>query len=142
MSAHGRFLLNLIEKSRYRHRITFANRYVTDEEVASHFSEADAVVLPYHRSSASGPLHTAMSCGLPVVVTRVGGLVEAVDGYEGAVLVPPRDPAMLRRALSQVSALRGQHFVDTHSWDQTADRYAALFALITGNRSEPQEATT
>jgi hypothetical protein len=37
------------------------------------------VVLPYHRSSASGPLHIAMSAGLPVVATAVSGLVEAVE---------------------------------------------------------------
>ena len=64
---------SLIERSRYRDRITFVNRYVSDVEVSKFFSEADAVIFPYHRSSSSGPLHIAMSCGLPVVVTRVGG---------------------------------------------------------------------
>ena len=46
-------------------------------------TRADAVVLPYHRSSLSGPLHIAMSAGLPVVVTAVGGLVEVVQDYSG-----------------------------------------------------------
>ena len=45
-------------------------------------SQADAVVLPYHGSSSSGPLHIAMSAGLPIVVTAVGGLVEAVRDYK------------------------------------------------------------
>jgi glycosyltransferase involved in cell wall biosynthesis len=120
----------LIAGSRYRDRITFVNRYVRDEEVAAFFARADAVVLPYHRSSASGPLHVAMSCGLPVVVTRVGGLTEAVANYEGAILVPPRDPAALRCALAEVAAMRGKRFADPHAWERTVDQYETLFAAL------------
>ena len=120
----------LIARSRYRERITFINRYVPDSEVAAVFAGADAVVLPYLRSSASGPLHIAMSYGLPVVITSVGGLPEAVDGYQGAVLIPPRDPDALLKALLEVRQLRGKHSVDPHSWTQTVARYAALFESL------------
>jgi glycosyltransferase involved in cell wall biosynthesis len=102
------------------------DRYVTDAEVAAHFGEADAVVLPYHRSSASGPLHIAMSAGLPVVVTAVGGLAEAVKDYPGAVLVPPRDPAALQKALLQLPERRGRHYADPHSWQRTVSAYRVL----------------
>ncbi len=117
----------LIAASRYRDRITFVNHYVRDEEVAAYYAAADAVVLPYHRSSASGPLHVTMSHGLPVVVTAVGGLVEAAAGYEGAILVPPRDPMALREALRRGAALKGRRFDDPHSWGRTVARYEALF---------------
>ncbi|MCG8350587.1 MAG: glycosyltransferase family 4 protein [Chloroflexales bacterium] len=120
----------LIAQSRYRDRITFVNRYVHDEEVAEFFACADAVVLPYHRSSASGPLHTAMSWGLPLVTTRVGGLVEAVERYDGAILAPPKDPAELCCALGQVATLRGKRFADPHSWESTCEQYDALFDAI------------
>jgi glycosyltransferase involved in cell wall biosynthesis len=103
------------------------NRYVPDEEVAQFFAAADAVVLPYHRSSASGPLHVAMSHGVPVVVSRVGGLAEAVAEYEGAIQVPPRDPDAIREALGQVIMLRGKRFADPHSWQRSVERYDALF---------------
>jgi len=102
------------------------DRYVTDAEVAAHFGEADAVVLPYHRSSASGPLHIAMSAGLPVVVTAVGGLVEAVKDYPGAVLVAPRDPAALQKALLQLLERRGRRYPDPHSWQRTVRAYREL----------------
>ena len=120
----------LIAASRYRERITFVNRYVPDEEVAAYFAGADAVVLPYHRSSASGPLHVAVSQGLPVVVTQVGGLVEAVADYAGALPVPPRDPAALGEALRKLPARRGRRFADPHSWDRTVQRLDALFARL------------
>lgn len=122
----------LIARSRYRERITFVNHYVRDDEVAAFFAGADAVVLPYHRSSASGPLQVAMSCGLPVVVTSVGGLPEAAAGYAGALFVPPRDPSALGDALRQVAKLRGQRFADPRSWQQTVHGYAALFGAVAG----------
>jgi glycosyltransferase involved in cell wall biosynthesis len=121
---------DLINRSRYRDRITFVNRYVSDAEAAEFFAGADAVVLPYHRSSASGPLHIAMSCGLPVVVTHVGGLMEAVAGYGGAIMVPPGDPAALRSVLLEVAKFRGKMYTDSHSWEQTATRYRELFDAL------------
>lgn len=120
----------LIAKSRYRHRITFVNRYVTDDEVAGFFAGADAVVLPYHRSSASGPLHTTMSHGLPVIVTRVGGLVEAAADYRGAIMVPAQDPSAIRDAIGKVAAMAGGRFVDPHSWERNAARYDRLFRAL------------
>ena len=94
--------IRLIQSSRHRARITLVNRFVDDDEVIAHFADADAVVLPYHRSSASSPAHVAMSNGLPLVITAVGGLPEAVADYEGAILVPPRDPVALRDAIRRL----------------------------------------
>jgi glycosyltransferase involved in cell wall biosynthesis len=102
------------------------DRYVTDAELTAYLERADAVVLPYHRSSSSGPLHVAMAAGLPVVVTAVGGLVEAVQDYLGVLLVPPRDPAALREALLQLPQRRGERYKDPHSWQRTVDAYRAL----------------
>jgi glycosyltransferase involved in cell wall biosynthesis len=116
----------LIQRSRRASRIRFVNRYVDDAEVAAAFAAADAVVLPYRRSSSSGPLHIAMSHGLPVVVTAVGGLVEAVSRYRGAVLVPPGHPAALADALRGIPAMTGRRYPDPHSWDVTVDAYAGL----------------
>jgi glycosyltransferase involved in cell wall biosynthesis len=130
-----------IARSRYGDRITFINRYVTDQEVARLFAGADAVVLPYHRSSASGPLQMAMSWGLPVVVTGVGGLTEAAAGYPGAMLVPPKDHVALLSALRQLPRLAGQRFADPHSWRQTEEHYHRLFtSLTTDARPSPDQA--
>ena len=120
----------LIAGHPHRDLITFVNRYVTDEEVTGFFRDADAVVLPYHRSSSSGPLQMAMGNGLPVVVTRVGGLIEATEGYDGAVLVPPRDPAAIRAALPAVARLAGTRYASTSSWDATRAAYDDLFELL------------
>jgi glycosyltransferase involved in cell wall biosynthesis len=127
-----------IARSPHSDLIERVDRYVTNAEVAAFFGQADAVVLPYHRSSSSGPLHIAMSAGLPVVTTAVGGLVQAVQRYPGAILVPPRDPAALRQALLRLLARRGERYPDQHSWANTTAEYRSLVAEL--NEPEPSDA--
>ncbi len=117
----------LIERSPRRDRISFVNRYVTDEELHAYLRGADAVVLPYLRSSLSGPLHVAMGYGLPIVMTDVGGNAEAAMGYGGVDLVPPADETALADALRRVAEMRGQRFEHPHSWAHTAAAYERLF---------------
>lgn len=131
----------LIETSPHRDRITFVNEYVPDEVVAAAFGHADVVILPYYRSSSSGTLHVAMSWGLPVVVTSVGGLPEAADGYEGAIFVPPGDPAMLKVAIKKAAQMVGLRFPDPRNWAETLDAllYAADVGLKTCDNSKDRE---
>jgi glycosyltransferase involved in cell wall biosynthesis len=112
--------LDMIEASPHRDRITVVNRYVSDDEAKEYFARADALVLPYLRSSASGPLHIAMSNGVAVVVSSVGGLTEAAQEYAGAVMVEPEDVDGLVEALRKVRTTAGQHFADPHSWERNA----------------------
>jgi glycosyltransferase involved in cell wall biosynthesis len=125
-----------IARSPHADLIERVDRYVTDAELTAYVARADAVVLPYHRSSMSGPLHVAMAAGLPVVVTAVGGLVEAVRDYAGAVLVPPRDPMALRDALLQLPARRGKRYSNPHTWQATVDTYRALINEL--HQTEPR----
>jgi glycosyltransferase involved in cell wall biosynthesis len=119
-----------IASSPHSDLIERVDRYVSDEELAAYVARADAIVLPYHRSSQSGPLHIALAAGLPVIVTAVGGLVEVVRDYAGAVLVPPQDPSALREALLKLSARRGERYPNPHSWQQPLDGYRALIAEV------------
>jgi glycosyltransferase involved in cell wall biosynthesis len=120
----------LIAASPCTDRITFVNRYVTEQEAASLLAGADALVLPYHRSSASGPLHIGMALGLPVVITDIPALVEATAGYEGCVFVPPRSPDRLREALEAIPALVGRRYEDPNSWDETVRCYQELIGKL------------
>ena len=122
--------LELVERSPYRHDIEVVNRYVTDHEAAGYFQRADVVALPYLRSSASGPLAIAQSYGLPVVVTAVGGLVEAAADYTGAVLVRPGSPDDLARGLLDAADLRGRMHAAPVTWQSVAQSYADIFAAL------------
>jgi glycosyltransferase involved in cell wall biosynthesis len=86
-------------------------------------------VLPYRRGSASGPLQIAMNNGIFVVMYAVGGLVDAVRDYHGAVLVPPGDVEALRAALLSICDRRGERFEDPHTWTPLVDAIDALIAV-------------
>ena len=126
--------LRAIASSPYRGRITLVNRYVTDDEVAYHFDHADAVVLPYIRSSASGPLQLAMSRGLPVAVSAVGGLVEAACEYEGVRFVRPGDVEDLRQAILELPAMATRTYKDPHNWERSVERLETLVRAISSAR--------
>ncbi len=130
-----------IKASRHRDRITLMNHYVDDADVGRIFDGADAVVLPYHRSSASGPAQLAMSHGLPLVITAVGGLPSAVSGYDGALLIAPKDIDALRQAIRRLPEMRGQRYADPHSWDTTVESYAAFFRQL-GVPADPAPGST
>ena len=128
-----------ITTSRYSDRISFVNRYVHDRELDGFLRGADTVVLPYQRSSISGPLHVAMAYGLPIVMTDVGGNTEAAHGYEGMVLVPPADPPALTRALRGLHTMRGVLSRHDHSWQHVAEGYEILFQEVKGEIPAPYE---
>jgi len=129
--------LQRLEQSPYRNQVDVVNRYVTDEEASAAFSRADMVVLPYHRSSASGPLHMAMGAGLPVVATGVGGLVEALGDYSGGVLAEPKNPGSLAAAIVEAAALVGHRHVQPMDWDEIGHRYSQILRRVSGNPAWP-----
>ncbi len=66
---------------------------------------ADIMVLPtIHREGLSLAVLEAMSQGLPVVASRVGGIPEAVAHNRSGVLVPPDDGRALAGAISRLAA--------------------------------------
>jgi teichuronic acid biosynthesis glycosyltransferase TuaC len=77
--------------------------YVPDELLPVYYDAADYFILP----SASGEglplvLLEAMSCELPVIATTVGGIPEIIEHMKNGILVPPRNPEAMAKALSKL----------------------------------------
>jgi len=119
---------------------------VPREEMPRWYRSADVVACaPWYEPFGLTPLE-AMACGVPVVATAVGGLIDTVvDGLTGD-LVPPRDPTALGRALRTVIAdpVRRMGYATAgmdrarqcYTWERTATRLAAVYAEVSG---EPVE---
>jgi phosphoheptose isomerase len=93
-----RRLVALAESAGVSDRVRFAGG-VAREEVPPLMRSADAVVsVPWYEPFGIVPLE-AMACGVPMVASAVGGMIDSVvDGVTG-VHVPPRDPERLADAL-------------------------------------------
>lgn len=75
---------------------------VDEGEVARRLWEAQLFVLASHHEPLGVAIMEAMSAGVPVVVTRGGGVSELVtDGVDG-VMAEPRDAEDLARAMERV----------------------------------------
>lgn len=85
----------------------------------------------------------AMAAGVPVVGSRVEGVMEAIEHERSGLLVPPDDPPALADALSSVMTSRydwSELRVRAHARQQTlysdltmASGAAALYARVLGN---------
>jgi len=91
----------LLEDPALRGRVRVVNRYVPNEEVAPYFAAADVVALPYREATGSGITQVAFGAGVPVIATRTGGLEEVIEEGVSGLLVPPRDPPALARAIER-----------------------------------------
>ncbi|MFQ5599802.1 MAG: HAD-IIIA family hydrolase [Candidatus Krumholzibacteriia bacterium] len=71
-------------------------------DVEPYLAAADLLVLPSHHEGVPWTILEAMAQRLPVIASSVSGIPEIVrDGHNG-LLVPPRDPAALARAIERL----------------------------------------
>jgi type III pantothenate kinase len=130
-------------------RVEFRGR-LAHEALPPLLRSADALVsVPWYEPFGITPLE-AMACGVPVVASAVGGLIDTiVDGRTG-VHVPPRDPERLGAELSTllVDAPRrrayGRAGVERvrrlYQWDRIATATLDVYARTAGVASRPRRA--
>jgi len=87
-----------------RETVTFAGRSF---DVAEWVGSFDVFVLPSLFEGISNTLLEAMSAGVPVIVTRVGGNVEVIEEGRSGFLFNPGDADTLACLLKQLATDRG-----------------------------------
>jgi glycosyltransferase involved in cell wall biosynthesis len=75
---------------------------VSKTAIPSIYASTDIFVLPTFREGLSQVALESGAMGVPIVSTRVTGLDAVIDGVTG-LLVPPRDPAALARAIIRLA---------------------------------------
>jgi len=127
-------LINELEISDF---ITWRDRYIPDDEVATYFSAADVVVLPYRSASQSGITQIAYYYDLPVIVTKVGGLPEIVEEGKSGFIIEPENPDELANVLiknlgAKLNKMENyiQDYKQKFSWENFVDGIEKIYQRI------------
>ena len=110
------------------------------DDVPRILSSLDLFVLSSYLEGMGTSIMDAMACRLPVVATRTGGIPEVVKHRETGILVPPRNPSSLAKAilklykdpeLSRRLGERGYRVVHRKfSSEAMADKMGELYARL------------
>ncbi|MDR0954381.1 MAG: glycosyltransferase [Rikenellaceae bacterium] len=126
----------LIHQNRVQNEVLVFDRFIPDEQVRFFFSVADLVIQPYKTATQSGVTQVAYHFGVPMIVTRVGGLAEIVpDGKTGYVV--DTTPEAIAEAVERFYAEgRAEEFrrniveeKKRFSWEAMVDRFEELYRL-------------
>lgn len=109
--------------------------HIDRDEIELYFKSSDIVVYPYVEIFTSGALHLAFAYKKPVIATNVGCFPE--DMGDAGILVPPRDPKALARAIMELLddeklqkkiAKKGYERAKNYfSWERIAKMYYKMY---------------
>jgi glycosyltransferase involved in cell wall biosynthesis len=127
-------------------RVELAGRVGRDQVPALLRSADAAVCVPWYEPFGIVPLE-AMACGVPVVASAVGGMLDTViDGGTG-LLVPPRRPDRLAAALrdlldapglrTRMGAAGLRRAGRLYRWDRVADLTVDAYTAVLERSREP-----
>ena len=85
-------------------RVELKLGWAPEPEVEQLLSAADVLVLPYRNGTQSAVAPMALSRGLPVLATDVGGLGEVIEDGVSGLLVEPGSPQVLADALMKLES--------------------------------------
>lgn len=111
-------------------RAWWRDAYIGDDEIGPIFAASDVAVLPYRHIDQSGVLLLALTLGVPVLTTPVGGFAELVDDHNGAFIATPTVDAVVRAledffARPRPSAEAVRASVAHLSWKRTLHAYVS-----------------
>lgn len=115
----------ILSRLNRRTNVFVENRWVPEEEIASLIQWADAIILPYEEASQSGVLAIAFAFNKPVLVTKVGGLMEQGHGHQHVFLCEP-NPKAIAQSIDQILTLpfplqgQGEKMDSSQEWDRMA----------------------
>ena len=119
--------------------------FVARPKLLQYYQNATVYVLPSYYEGLPTTLLEAMSCGIPTIATDVKGSSEVIADGETGLLVPPRDPKRLAKAILKLlndKSLRlriglnaRKYVVDNYDWEIITGKIEKIYeSLIASNK--------
>jgi glycosyltransferase involved in cell wall biosynthesis len=137
-SDYPQHLDDMVSKAGLQDRVTF-HSYLPHKEIISYYQNADVVVNPSLSETFGISIVEAMACGVPVVGTRVGGMLDTIVDDVGRS-VPAEDPARLAEAICEILENRAmahrmgtrgrERAVTKFTWNARAERLLDVYRRV------------
>src|SRR3989344_1794594 len=110
------------------------------QQILDFLQASDIFVLPSLQEGMPNSLLEAMACGLPVIATRIGGVMDIVKDGENGILIEPADPQGLADGIlrllndsefaRKIACNAFQTIKNSYSIDSIAARYIELYRQL------------
>ena len=110
------------------------------ENVHEYLNASDIFIFPSLSEGMPNSLLEAMACGLPVIASKIGGVVDVVEDGKSGILVEPGDISGLSTAMirllkddglrQRLGAEARKRIVEGFSIDKIADEYINLYKTL------------
>ena len=132
----GRFYFD-VEPYRRLDYVSIINRYISVSELVGMLRACEFAVCPYKDATQSGVVQTAFTLGVPMVVTDVGALADAVEHRKTGIVVKPCDANQLAEGIitlysdkKKLLAMRKnimETWMPDMQWEPIAEKYLACY---------------
>jgi glycosyltransferase involved in cell wall biosynthesis len=125
------------------HDVEFLGRLPNHVDVLKHIANSDVFVLTSVEEGFPNVIIEALALGKPVIATAVGGIPEVVKEGVNGILIPPKSPEHVAKALERLlsdSILRKKlgeasaESVEDYTWSKIAEKYEKIYSVAVKRR--------
>lgn len=124
-------LEGLVEKLKLKEKVEFLGE-IPNERIPSYLATADCFVLPSLKEGFGIAILEAQAAGIPVVGTRVGGILDLIEDGKTGLLVTPANPQAIAEAINKIySGLKlSQINLEKYNWQNIAERVYQIYQKV------------
>ncbi len=121
-------LESLAKKLNLKDRVKFLGE-IPNEMIPEYLSAADCFVLPSLKEGFGIAVLEAQAAGVPVIGTRVGGILDLIEDGKTGLLVAPANPQAIAEAINKIySGLKfPQINLEKYNWQNIADKVYEVY---------------
>ena len=129
-------LENLVKKLNLEERVEFLGE-IPNERIPEYLAGADCFVLPSLKEGFGIVVLEAMAAGVPVVASKVGGIMDIIEDGKTGLLVEPGNSEDIAKAIREAHS--GRKFfkadLEKYNWQNIAERVFKIYENIISRRN-------